>query len=70
MIGQALAENVKFFKLLGQRGNSDARCTREIKSRVVMAKAAFNMKQNLFTSEFDLNLRIGILHLEHCLVRR
>jgi hypothetical protein len=33
-----------------------ARCTREIKSRVVMAKAAFN-KKIPFTSKLDLNLR-------------
>jgi hypothetical protein len=33
------------------------RCTREIKSRIAMAKAAFNKKKNLFTSKLDLNLR-------------
>jgi hypothetical protein len=33
-----------------------ARCKQEIKSRIVMAKAAFN-KKNLFTSTFVLNLR-------------
>jgi len=34
------------------------RCTCEIKSRIVMAKAAFNKKKkNLFTSKLDLNLR-------------
>jgi hypothetical protein len=32
-----------------------ARCTREIKSRTAMAKAAFNKKS--FTSKLDLNLR-------------
>jgi hypothetical protein len=36
---------------------SDGRCAREIKSRIVMAKAAFNKKKTLFTSELDLNLR-------------
>jgi hypothetical protein len=34
-----------------------ARCIREIKSRIAMAKAAFNKKKNLFTSKLDLNLR-------------
>jgi hypothetical protein len=29
----------------------------EIKSRIAMAKAAFNKKKNLFTSTLDLNLR-------------
>ena len=28
-----------------------------IKSRIAMAKAAFNKKKNLFTSKLDLNLR-------------
>jgi len=36
---------------------NDGRCTREIKSRIAMAKAAFNKKKNLFTSTLDLNLR-------------
>jgi hypothetical protein len=36
---------------------NDARCTREIKSRIVMAKAAFNKKKTLFTSKLDLNLK-------------
>jgi hypothetical protein len=32
-------------------------CTCEIKSRIIMAKAAFNKEKNLFTSIMDLNLR-------------
>ena len=35
----------------------DGRCTCEMKSRIAMAKAAFNKKKNLFTSKLDLNLR-------------
>jgi hypothetical protein len=35
---------------------SDARCTREIKSRIAMTKAAFRKKKALFTSKLDLNL--------------
>ena len=31
--------------------------TCEIKSRIAMAKTAFNKKKNLFTSKLDLNLR-------------
>ena len=34
----------------------DGRCICEIKSRIAMAKAAFNKKKNLFTSKLDLNL--------------
>jgi hypothetical protein len=36
---------------------NDARCAREIKSRIAIAKAAFNRKKTLFTSKLDLNLR-------------
>jgi hypothetical protein len=35
----------------------DARCACEIKSVLVMAKAAFEKKKALFTSKLDLNLR-------------
>jgi hypothetical protein len=31
--------------------------TREIKSRIAMAKAAFNRNQTLFTSKLDIKLR-------------
>jgi hypothetical protein len=33
---------------------NDARCTREIKARIAMAKASFNKKKTLFTSKLDL----------------
>jgi hypothetical protein len=36
---------------------NDARCTCEIKSIVVMAKAAFNKKKTVFTSKLDLHLK-------------
>jgi hypothetical protein len=36
---------------------SDARCTREIKSRIAKTKEAFNTKNILFISKHDLNLR-------------
>ena len=45
------------FKYLGSMLTNDGRCTCEIKSRIAMAKAAFNKKKNLFTSTLDLNLR-------------
>jgi hypothetical protein len=48
---------VKGFKYLGSMLTEDGRCMCEIKSSIVMAKAAFNNKKNLFTSKFDLNLR-------------
>jgi hypothetical protein len=36
---------------------NDARCTLEIKSRIAMAKAAFNKTKTLLTSKLYLNLR-------------
>ncbi|PNF33748.1 hypothetical protein B7P43_G11228, partial [Cryptotermes secundus] len=50
-------ENVKCFKYLGSLLTDDGRCTCEIRSRIAMAKAAFNKKKILFTSKLDLNLR-------------
>ena len=44
-------------KYLGSVLTDDGRCACEIKSRIAMAKAAFNKKKNLFTSRLDLNLR-------------
>jgi hypothetical protein len=35
----------------------DERCTREIKSRIAMTKAAFNKEKKLFISKLDFNLR-------------
>jgi len=57
MIDQKKLENVECFKYLGSMLTNDGRCTREIKSRIAMAKAAFNKKKVLFTSTLDLNLR-------------
>ena len=56
-IDQKQLENVKCFKYLGSMLTDAGRCTCEIKSRIAMAKAAFNKKKNLFTSKLDLNLR-------------
>jgi hypothetical protein len=56
MIEQKQLENVECFKYFGSMLTNDGRCTGEIKSRIAMAKAAFN-KKNIFTSTLDLNLR-------------
>jgi hypothetical protein len=64
-------ENVEEFNYLGSTITNDIRCTREIKSRIVMAKAAFNKKNTLFTSKLDLRAKEEIsevLHLEHSFV--
>jgi hypothetical protein len=57
MIDQKQLENVEYFNYLGSMITNDPRCTREIKSRIAMAKAAFNKKKTLFTNKLDLNLR-------------
>ena len=57
MIGQKQLENVEYFNYLGSMLTNDGRCTREIKSRIAMAKVAFNKKKTLFTSKLDLDLR-------------
>jgi len=44
-------------KYLGSMLTDDGRYTCEIKSRITMAKAAFNKKKNLFTRKLGLNLR-------------
>jgi len=56
MIDQKQLENVECFKYLGSMLTNDGRCTREIKSRIAMAKAAFS-KKTPFTSKLDLILR-------------
>jgi hypothetical protein len=49
MIDQKQLENVEYFNYLSSMITNDARCTREIKSRIAIAKAAFSKKKNLFT---------------------
>jgi hypothetical protein len=57
MIDQNWPENVEYFNYLGSMITNDATCTREIKSRITMAKAAFSKAKALFTSKLDLSLR-------------
>jgi hypothetical protein len=48
---------VESFKYFGIRLTNDGRCTCEIKSRIAMAKDAFNKNRALFTGKMDLELR-------------
>src|SRR5215469_11652134 len=57
MIDQKQLENVECFKYLCSMLTNDGSCTCEIKSRIAMAKAAFNKKRALFTSTLDLKLK-------------
>ena len=47
MIDQKQLQTVEYFNYLGTMTTDDARCTWESKSRIAMAKAAFN-KENSF----------------------
>jgi hypothetical protein len=57
MIHRKQLQNAEHFNCLGSMITNDARCTREIKSRIANAKAALNNKNTLFTSKLDPNLR-------------
>jgi len=51
---------------LGRMVTNEERCTREIKSRIFMAKAAFDKRKAPFTGKLDLNFKGEIskgLHL-------
>ena len=67
MIDQKQLENVECFKYLGSILTNDGRCTCEIRSRIAMAKAAFNKKKTLFTSKLEKfeEETSKMLHLEH-----
>jgi hypothetical protein len=64
MTDQKQLENVEYFIYLGYMIRNNARCTREIKSRIVMAKAAPKRKKSSFTSKFRKETS-EVLHLEH-----
>jgi hypothetical protein len=49
-------ENMESFKHLGIMSTKDVRFTCEIKSRIAMAKAAFNKKRALFIGTVDWEL--------------
>jgi hypothetical protein len=51
------AREYGIFQLFGYHDNKYARYTREIKSRIGMAKPAFNKNKTLITRKLDLNLK-------------
>ena len=53
----ARGTTLEYFRYLGSMTTNNVRCTREIKSRISIAKAALKKKKTLFTSKLDLNLR-------------
>ena len=52
MIDHRFLQNVGCFKYLGSMLTNDGRCTCEIKSRIAMAKAAFNKKKTLLLAKW------------------
>ena len=67
MIDQKQLENVEYFKYLGSLLTNDGRCTREMKSRIAMAKAAFSNKKTFYQQiglKFEEETN-KMLHLEH-----
>ena len=62
MTDQKQLENEENFSYLDSMITNDAKCIHEIKSRIAMAKAAFNKKKTPFTSKFHLNLRKQLVH--------
>jgi hypothetical protein len=66
MIDQKQRGNVEYLKYFGNIITNDARCTREIKSVIAMAKAAFSKKT--FHQQIGLKFvekTSDMLHLEH-----
>ena len=54
-------EQVMKFKLLGHTVTSDGRCEEEIKTRIAMAKSAFNCYQKTLTCrKIDLSTRLRL----------
>jgi hypothetical protein len=61
MIGQKLLENVEYFNYLRNIVTNDSKCTREIKTKIIMTKAAFK-KKSLFAKMSALILRKKLLN--------
>ena len=71
MIGQKQLENVRCFIYLGGILTNDRRCMCEIKSKIAMAKAAFNKMKTPFYQQTGLKFEeetSKMLHLEHSFV--
>ena len=58
--------NQEYFSYLGSMITNDARCTSEIKSRIVMAIAPFNKEKTIFTSKWCLYFK-ETFGAQHCM---
>ena len=63
MVDQKQPENVKYFNYFGSLITNNARCTRELKSRTVMAKKKQHStgRRLVVTNKLHLNLRKELL---------
>jgi len=50
-------KNVEYFNYYGRMITYDASCRSEIKSRITVAKAAFNNQKTVFTIKWDFQTR-------------
>jgi hypothetical protein len=57
MMGQTQMEYVEYFKYLCSVITNDARCTREIKSRIAMATATFIETKKSFHQHIEVKVR-------------
>ena len=67
MMDQKQLDNVEYFNCLDSMTDSGTICTREIKSRIAVAKAAFN-KINQKTGLKFKEATSEMLHMEHSFV--
>ena len=70
MKDQKRLDNVKYFSCVDIMLTNDARCTRDMKSRLAMAKAVWK-KKTLFTSKLDLKFKEEtnkVIHVQYSLV--
>ena len=69
-IDQKQLDTVEYFTCVGSMLTNDARCTRDVKYRIAVAKSAFK-KKNLFTNKLNLKFKeetSKVLHVEYSFV--
>ena len=57
VIGNTRLEQVDYFKYLGSTITNNGECTNDIRTRIALAKAAFNSRRSLLTGKLHLKLK-------------
>jgi len=70
MIDLKQLQAMEYFNCLGSMTTNDARCTWEGKSRIAMAKAAFNKENSFFPQQIGLKFEEETSKLLHFVVLR